>query len=64
MGMNLDPNVTKTAGSRRIKVYGGIESAEWLDNGKEIEVTDNSFPAEPFEYGTSYTVRVAKIKMK
>lgn len=64
VGMSLDPNVTKTAGYKRIKIYGGIECAEWLDNGKEIEVKDNAFPAEPFEYGTSYSLRVAKIKMK
>ena len=65
--MSADPNVTLTSEeNRRIILPQGmkIEKAEWLDNGKRIKITENTFFVEPFEYGRSYSARVAKLEIK
>jgi hypothetical protein len=41
-----------------------IVEAEWLDNGQKISVEDNSFYVDPFLYGESYSVRIAKLQLK
>ena len=43
-----------------------IQSVAWLDNGEELEFTQEKDRVEittkPFTYGDSYVVRVAEIK--
>ena len=66
VGMNSDENVAINSSLNRVKVDAKIKSAKWLDNGKRIKVNvrDNSFVAEPFEYGRSLVARIAEIKLK
>lgn len=62
--MSADPNVQRAEGGGQVRVEAEILSAEWLDNGASIAVVGNSFPITPFLYGESYSVRVAKLKLK
>lgn len=62
--MSADPNVQRGSINEKIRIYADIKSAKWLDNGKDIEIRDNEFYVQPFEYGTSNSVRVAKIFLK
>ena len=65
VGMSADPNVALGSNAVRIKFSKKIKSAKWLDSGEEIEIgADNSFVALPFEYGRSYSARVAEIEIK
>lgn len=62
--MSLDPNVTLATDNKKVTVDGKIKSAKWLDNGKDIKIENgNGFYVEPFEYGNSYSVRVARLEM-
>ena len=62
--MSLDPNVTLATDNKKVTVDGKIKSAKWLDNGKDIKIENgNEFYVEPFEYGNSYSVRVARLEM-
>ena len=40
------------------------ENAVWLDNGKRIRLKNNAFKVEPFRYGTSYGLRIARFELK
>ena len=65
--MSANCNVAKFGESKKVTLNTDkrIVDAEWLDSGKEINLkTDNSFVCEPFEYGKSLAVRVAKFKLK
>ena len=65
--MSANCNVAKFGESKTVTLNTDkrIVDAEWLDSGKEINLkTDNSFVCEPFEYGKSLAVRVAKFKLK
>lgn len=62
--MDAEGNVPKPADKILVKVNADIKNAVWLDNGKRIEVKNNSFRGQPFPYGTSLPVRIAKIKIK
>lgn len=65
--MSANCNVAKFGESKTVTLNTDkrIVDAEWLDSGKEIDLkTDNSFVCEPFEYGKSLAVRVAKFKLK
>ena len=65
--MSANCNVAKFGESKTVTLNTDkrIVDAEWLDGGKEINLkTDNSFVCEPFEYGKSLAVRVAKFKLK
>ena len=65
IGMSADPNVAIGSNAVRIKFSKKIQSAKWLDSGEKIEIgADNSFVALPFEYGRSYSTRVAEIEIK
>lgn len=64
VGMSADPNVAIASGEKSVKINAAVKTAVWLDNGKKIKVKRNSFAVEPFAYGASYSVRVAKIKLK
>jgi len=64
--MTADPNVTRLSAGRYVRVKAGkkIKNASWLDSGKKIKVEDNSFLVEPFAYGTSLSVRVARFELE
>ncbi|MBQ9482086.1 MAG: hypothetical protein IJU84_07985, partial [Clostridia bacterium] len=59
--MSADPNVQLSSESRKIKIFADIKSARWLDCDEKAEIKENAFPVKPFSYGTSYSVRVAKL---
>ena len=64
VGMSADPNVALAGGAARVKFTKRIKSAKWLDSGEKIAVNkDNSFAVTPFEYGRSYSARVAEIEI-
>lgn len=60
--MTADPNVQKEGVIKRITIYGDkkINEVKWLDTDAPVKNENNSFFAEPFTYGTSRSVRVAK----
>lgn len=62
--MRADPNVAAGGALPLVKVDAEIIGATWLDSGKKIQVKDNSFIAEPFNYGKSFWARVAKLSLK
>ena len=65
--MSANCNVAKFGESKTVTLNTDkrIVDAEWLDSGNKINLkTDNSFVCEPFEYGKSLAVRVAKFKLK
>ena len=62
--MSADPNVALGGEKLRVRIGAEIAEGRWLDNGKPIEVQENSYPIEPFAYGTSMVMRVAKLKLK
>ena len=62
--MSADPNVALGGEKRRVRIGAEIAEGRWLDNGKPIEVQENSYPIEPFAYGSSMVMRVAKLKLK
>ena len=62
--MSADPNVALGSSAKQVKINAAVKSAAWLDNGKRIKVKRNAFAVEPFAYGSSYSVRVAKFKLK
>ena len=62
--MSADPNVQRTENMGQVRVDAQIVDARWLDNGEKIEVQNNAFYIQPFAYGESGSVRVAKIKVK
>ena len=41
-----------------------LKGAKWLDNNKKVKVKNNSFYVEPFNYGTSMSVRVAILNLE
>lgn len=62
--MSADPNVTavisekKISLDERLKIRRGV----WLDSGEKIKIRKNEFDVKPFTYGTSLSVRVAKLE--
>ncbi len=61
--MSANPNVALGGGAKVAIVDSRIQGkAYWLDNGEEAVFEDGKLPMVPFGYGTSYSVRVAKIK--
>lgn len=60
--MSADPNVQRAESKGQVCVEMEIDSAEWLDNGEKIEVKDGKFDVNPFMYGESYSIRIAKIR--
>ena len=61
--MSADPNVQRNERMKQVCVELPNFKAEWLDNGKKIDIQNNQFSVEPFLYGESYSVRVAKITL-
>lgn len=65
VSMTADANVQLCGEARKVVLPMPISRAVWLDSGEPADRTgDNSFAVKPFEYGTSYGVRVAKIELK
>ncbi len=64
VSMTADENVQLSSIEKEVKVYADIKNAVWLDNGKKIKVKNNTFKAEPFKYGRSYGLRIAKFALK
>lgn len=64
VGMSADPNVAKNGACKRVRVQAPLARGIWLDSGKEIALEGDSFVAEPFPYGESGCVRVAKLWLK
>lgn len=59
-----DENVVRNLKLPTIIMDKKIKSAVWLDNNEKIEiVNENSFNLKPFNYGQSYSLRVAKLKI-
>lgn len=65
VGMSADPNVALSGEASFVKLNIPVKRAKWLDNGEEIKLLENnSFAVKPFEYGRSYSARVAEIEIK
>lgn len=64
--MVVDENYYKESGQAKlIKILNAkIKSAKWLDTNESILVKNNSFYDKPFKYGTGYSIRIAKFKIK
>ena len=62
VGMSADPNVALNECIKTITLDKRIKSAVWLDNGKNVEFNGNQIKTQPFSYGESLGVRVAKVK--
>ncbi len=65
--MSFNTNVTRMKETKRVvlKTDKRIKNAVWLDNGEEVQIDeDGSFFAWPFDYGTSYYLRVAKFELE
>ena len=65
MGANV--NVARPEDNKVVKLHTDkvIIEPVWLDDGKEIKLEDGqTFKAEPFPYGRSGYIRVAKFKLK
>lgn len=65
--MIANPNVAKSderIKNVRIHTEKKIVKAKWLDNGKAIEIKDNTFMGEAFFYGNSMGFRIARFKLK
>lgn len=46
-----------------VNINKRIKKAFWLDNGEKIKIDNNKLVVKPFSYGTSLTVRVARLIM-
>ncbi|MBQ8323042.1 MAG: alpha-L-fucosidase [Clostridia bacterium] len=64
VGMSGDPNVQRVGAGKSVKVNARVTSARWLDTNERIAVKRGEFAVLPFVYGRSYSVRVAKLKIK
>ena len=64
VNMTADENVQLSSIEREVKVNADIKNAVWLDNGKRIKLKKNTFKVEPFKYGTSYGLRIARFELK
>ena len=62
--MSADPNVQLAVSSGQVCIDGAIYAAEWLDNQEEIRIEKSTFKIKPYEYGESYSVRIAKLFAK
>lgn len=63
VGMGSNANVAIGGKATRVCFSRKIRAAKWLDNDKKIEIGENnSFAVSPFEYGRSYSSRVAEIE--
>lgn len=62
VAMSANLNVALYSQLKKITLPFNVKRAVWLDNGKAVKMQNkNSFTVQPFDYGVSYTVRIAKI---
>ncbi len=59
--MSADPNVARAEAQKEVTVSCPIKGGVWLDNGRALKIFQSTFPVEPFTYGTSLSVRVARL---
>lgn len=58
-------NVALGGSLTEVKIGAKIKKAKWLDNGKKIKVVKgNTYTSDPFMYGTSMFLRVAKLELE
>ncbi len=64
--MSLDENVTLSGKVQQVKILSDkkVKNLRWLDNGKAVKCKKNAFLAEPFRYGYSKSVRVARFELE
>lgn len=65
--MCFNTNVTRMQETKRVvlKTDKKIKNAVWLDNDERVRMLeDGTFFAWPFDYGTSYYVRIAKFELE
>ena len=63
--MTTNINVALAAGMPFVRINAKVKKAVWLDNGENLRVNkDNSIDVTPFDYGTSYSVRVVRFTVK
>lgn len=62
--MSADPNVQLDEGTKKVTIHAPVTQAEWLDNGKKVQVTNGEFVVQPFAYGTSMYARVLKFRIE
>ena len=61
--MTADPNVTRWAAEKRVRVDERIAGrAYWLDSGEEAQLRGGELAVLPFAYGRSLFTRVAKVE--
>ena len=61
--MSADPNVQLNSAGKTVKIYADIKNCVWLDSGKKADIKDGKIDVKPFNYGTSYSVRVLMFKI-
>ncbi len=65
VSMSADPNVALRSNAKFAMVDSRIQGkAYWLDNGEPAIFENGKLSVQPFGYGTSYSVRVAKVEKK
>jgi len=59
-----DENVMRRINLPVITINKKIKKAVWIDNNQEIQIdNDCAFKLVPYNYGTSYAIRVAKLEI-
>ena len=64
--MKADANVQRWGVEKAVTVHTDkkVKNVRWLDTGKRVKVKKNAFAVEPFAYGVSRSVRVAKFELE
>lgn len=62
--MSADPNVQLNSAAKSVKIYARIKGGAWLDSGKKAKIKNGEFTVKPFDYGSSYSVRILKFKTR
>ena len=61
--MAADPNVQRRLAEQQVRVDARIAGkAYWLDSGEKAQLQGGELAVQPYDYGTSYAVRVAKVE--
>ena len=64
--MRADANVQRLGKERLITIFTDkkVKNVRWLDSGKRVKVKKNVFVEDPFEYGISRSVRIARFELE
>lgn len=61
--MAADPNVQRRLAEQQVRVDARVAGkAYWLDSGEKAQLQGGELAVQPYDYGTSYAVRVAKVE--